>query len=153
MSWRFGASEVALDETSRSPNSLGELSEGLRGPARQSRQPCLRSVDDLCYMFEMTSRSTISKITCFDSVWDAIEPSKSEAANMKARADLMIATHKTVLSWNTTQRTAAKRLGLTQPRLNDLLKGRITKFSLDALVNHATLGGLEVKVKVGKKAA
>jgi predicted XRE-type DNA-binding protein len=71
----------------------------------------------------------------------------------KARADLMIAIHKTVLKWNTTQALAAKRLGLTQPRLNDLLKGRINKFSLDALVNHATEAGLDVKVKVGKRAA
>lgn len=93
------------------------------------------------------------KIKYFDSVWDAIEPSKSEAANMKARADLMIAIHKTVLGWNITQAASAKRLGLTQPRLNDLLKGRITKFSLDALINHATKAGLDVKVKVGKKAA
>lgn len=89
----------------------------------------------------------------FDTVWDAIEPSKSDAANMRARADLMIAIHKTVLRWNTTQATAARRLGLTQPRLNDLLKGRIAKFSLDALVNHATRAGLEVKVRVGKKVA
>ena len=88
------------------------------------------------------------KIKVFDSVWDAIEPSKAEAANMKARAELMIAIHKTVLDWNITQTAAAKRLGLTQPRLNDLLKGRITKFSLDALVNHATHAGVDVKVKV-----
>ena len=87
------------------------------------------------------------KIKYFDSVWDAIEPSKAEAANMKARAELMIAIHKTVLGWKITQAAAAKRLGLTQPRLNDLLKGRITKFSLDALINRATLGGLEVKVR------
>ena len=92
------------------------------------------------------------KIKYFDSVWDAVEPSKPEAANMKARAELMIAIHKTVRDWNITQAAAAKRLGLTQPRLNDLLKGRIAKFSLDALINHATHAGLEVKVKVGKAA-
>lgn len=87
------------------------------------------------------------KAHTYNSVWDAIEPSKSEAANMKARADLMIAIHKTVLGWNITQAASAKRLGLTQPRLNDLLKGRITKFSLDALINHATKAGLDVKVR------
>jgi predicted XRE-type DNA-binding protein len=93
------------------------------------------------------------KISSFDTVWDSIEPSRSGAANMKARADLMIAIHKTVLKWNTTQAVAARRLGLTQPRLNDLLKGRINKFSLDALVNHATEAGLDVKVRIAKKAA
>jgi predicted XRE-type DNA-binding protein len=92
------------------------------------------------------------KIKTLDNVWDAIEPSKAGAANMKTRADLMIAIHKTVLGWNTTQATAAKRLGLTRSRLNDLLKGRISKFSLDALINHATHAGLDVKMKVGKAA-
>jgi predicted XRE-type DNA-binding protein len=92
------------------------------------------------------------KAKYFDSVWDAIEPTKVEAANLKARAELMIAIHKTVLRWNVTQAVAAKRLGLTQPRLNDLLKGRIAKFSLDSLINHATMAGLDVKVKVGKSA-
>lgn len=87
----------------------------------------------------------------YDSVWDAIKPSKAEAANMKARAELMIAIHKIVLGWNTTQTVAAKRLGLTQPRLNDLLKGRVSKFSLEALINHATKAGLNVKVE--KRAA
>ena len=86
------------------------------------------------------------KIKYFDSVWDAIEPSKAEAANMKARAELMIAIHKTVLGWNITQAAAAKRLSLTQLRLNDRLKSRISKFSLDALITHATHAGLEVKV-------
>jgi predicted XRE-type DNA-binding protein len=85
------------------------------------------------------------KIEYFDNVWDAIELSKAEAANMKARAALMIAIHKTVAGWNTTQAVAAKRLGLTHPRLNDLLKGRISKFSLDALINHATKAGLKVE--------
>jgi predicted XRE-type DNA-binding protein len=93
------------------------------------------------------------KITYFESVWDAIEPDKAVAANLKARAELMIAIHKTVLGWNTTQAKAAKKIGITQPRLNDLLKGRIEKFSLDALINHATKAGLDVKVEVSKHAA
>ena len=93
------------------------------------------------------------KIGHFDSVWDAIEPSKAEAANMKARADLLIAIQETVKSWNTTQAISAKRLGLTQPRLNDLLRGRINKFSLDALLNHASRAGLSVKLEVVRPAA
>jgi predicted XRE-type DNA-binding protein len=93
------------------------------------------------------------KITYFESVWDAIEPDKAVAANLKARAELMIAIHQTVLDWKTTQAKAAKKLGITQPRLNDLLKGRIEKFSLDALINHATKAGLDIKVEVSKHAA
>lgn len=51
-----------------------------------------------------------------------------------------------------TQADAAKRLGLAQPRLNALLKGRIGLFSLDALVNMASRAGMRVELRV-KKAA
>ena len=89
----------------------------------------------------------------FASVWDAIEPSRATAANMKARAEMMIAIRESVAAWGITQATAAKRLGLTQPRMNDLLRGRINKISLDALINLATRAGLSVRVEVVKTAA
>ena len=89
----------------------------------------------------------------FASVWDAIEPSRASAASMKARAELMIAIRDAVAAWRTTQAAAAKRLGLTQPRMNDLLRGRIAKFSLDALIDLATRAGLRVRVEVGRSAA
>jgi predicted XRE-type DNA-binding protein len=89
----------------------------------------------------------------FKSVWDALEDSPAEAANMKARADVMIAIRDVVNSWRTTQAEAAGRLGITQPRLNDLLRGRIGKFSLDALMNIAARAGLSVRVKVARPAA
>ena len=92
------------------------------------------------------------KTKYFDSVWDAIEPSKAEAANMKARADLMIAIQETVEGWHTTQADSAKRLGLTQPRLNELIRGRINKFNLDALMKIAPKAGLSIELKI-KKAA
>ncbi len=89
----------------------------------------------------------------FDSVWDALEASPSAAANMKARAELMIALRETIDGWHVNQAAAAKRLGLTQPRLNDLLRGRITKFSLDALMEIAARGGLTVRVEIARPAA
>jgi predicted XRE-type DNA-binding protein len=88
----------------------------------------------------------------FESVWDAIEKDPIVAANLKARSSVMIAIEQTVKSWNLSQVTAAKRLGLTQPRLNDLLRGRINKFSLDALMTVAAKAGLSVEVKVEKAA-
>jgi predicted XRE-type DNA-binding protein len=72
---------------------------------------------------------------------------------MKARAELMIAIRKIVDGWSLTQAAAAKRLGITQPRLNDLLRGRIDKFSLDALVDLAAQSGLAIKVKIAVLAA
>ena len=60
----------------------------------------------------------------------------------------MIAIKETVRSWNTTQAQAARRLGITQPRLNDLLHGKINKFSLDTLMTLAARAGLRVKLNV-----
>ena len=84
----------------------------------------------------------------FRSVWDAIESSPAQAANMKARSEMMLAIRDTVASWEMTQAAAAKRLGLTQPRMNDLVRGRINKFSLDALINLAARAGLSIRVEV-----
>jgi predicted XRE-type DNA-binding protein len=53
---------------------------------------------------------------------------------MKVRAELMMAIRETVDGWKLTQAEAARRLGVTQPRMSDLVLGRIDKFSLDALV-------------------
>ena len=92
------------------------------------------------------------KIQEFRDVWDAIEPTPAKAANMRARADLMIALHKAIRAWDVTQAVAAKRLGLTQPRMNDLMRGRINKFSLDALINLASDAGLSVRVQIRKAA-
>jgi predicted XRE-type DNA-binding protein len=89
----------------------------------------------------------------FDNVWDALEDSPAAAANMTARSDLMIEIQAAVAGWSLTQAAAAKRLGITQPRLNDLLKGRINKFSLDALMNLAAAAGLRVTVQVERAAA
>lgn len=89
----------------------------------------------------------------FASVWNAIEPSSAEAANMKARSDLVLALREAVEDWGVTQAEAAGRLGVTQPRLNDLLRGRIDKFSLDALMNLAAQAGLAVRIEVIRPAA
>jgi predicted XRE-type DNA-binding protein len=89
----------------------------------------------------------------FESIWDALEDSPSEAANMKARADLMIAVREVVDAWRVTQAEAAARLDVTQPRMNDLLRGRIDKFSLDALVNLANAAGLSVAWQITRTAA
>jgi predicted XRE-type DNA-binding protein len=89
----------------------------------------------------------------FKSVWDAIEASPAEAANMRARSDVMIAIREAIEGWKVTQAEAANRLGITQPRLNDLVRGRLDKFSLDALMNLAAQAGLSVRVKVVRSAA
>jgi predicted XRE-type DNA-binding protein len=88
------------------------------------------------------------KARTFANVWDALEDNPEEAANMTMRSYIMTAISNTVRGWNTTQARAARRLGITQPRLNDLLHGKINKFSLDALLTLATRAGLKVKIEV-----
>ena len=80
----------------------------------------------------------------FASVWDALADTPEQAANLRARAELMgqIAAIVTNSGW--TQADAASRCGVTQPRMNDLLRGRVSRFSVDALVNIATAMGRTV---------
>ena len=84
----------------------------------------------------------------FTSVWDALEATPQEAANMRLRAKLMLELGKTVQAWGLSQKEAAKRLNITQPRLNDVLSGKINKFSLDALVNLSDAAQLEVDISI-----
>ena len=88
----------------------------------------------------------MSKPESYASVWDAIADTPGQAANLRARAELMhkIEAHLKKHDW--TQAEAARRCGVTQPRINDLLRGRLSRFSLDALVNIATSLGCRVRV-------
>ena len=88
----------------------------------------------------------------FDNVWFALEASETDAINMSLRSDLMTSIEKIVTAWSIPQADAAKRLGLTRPRLNDLLRGKISKFSLEALTAIAYRAGLTVKMSVKKMA-
>lgn len=88
----------------------------------------------------------------FASVWDALEETQVEAVNMAMRSNLLIAIEQRVRSWQMTQAEAARRMGITQPRLNDLLRGRIAKFSLDTLIQLATRAGLTVRLDIADAA-
>jgi predicted XRE-type DNA-binding protein len=96
---------------------------------------------------------TDDAVQTFASVWDALEETPGEAANMRLRSELAIAVRGAVEGWRLTQAQAANRLGVTQPRLNDLLRGRVGRFSLDALVGLAERAGLVVRMEIARKAA
>ena len=82
----------------------------------------------------------------YASVWDAIADTPGQAANLRARADLMQQIAALVKQRDWTQVEAARHCGVTQPRMNDLLRGRVSRFSLDALVNISTALGCRVHV-------
>jgi predicted XRE-type DNA-binding protein len=92
----------------------------------------------------------MAKPETYANVWDALADSPEEARNLTMRAELMISIGKAVRAWDVTQGEAAKRLGLTRPRMNDLLRSKINKFSLDALTTLAHRAGLTVKMSVKK---
>jgi len=88
----------------------------------------------------------------YESVWDALSDTAQEAENLKIRSALLYEIRKTVEKWNLSQEQAAKKLGLTRPRVNDLLRGKLSKFSLDALVNIAAAAHMHVELTL-KEAA
>jgi predicted XRE-type DNA-binding protein len=90
----------------------------------------------------------MTKSETFASVWDALADTPEQAANLRARAELMQQIAAIVKESKWTQVEAAAQCGITQPRMNDLLRGRVSRFSLDALVNVATAIGRRVHLEL-----
>jgi predicted XRE-type DNA-binding protein len=88
----------------------------------------------------------------FDSVWEAIEDSPAQAENMKLRSILMMALKDHIVRLELSQSEAAELLGVTQPRVSDLTRGKIDLFGLDTLVNMAGAAGLHVEMHISNAA-
>lgn len=84
----------------------------------------------------------------FDSVWDALEDNPVKAKNLKLRSELLTVIISRIEESELTQKETAKQLGITQPRVNALLHGKIEDFRLDSLVNIAHKLGLTVSVEI-----
>ncbi len=94
----------------------------------------------------------MTKRAVYANVWDALEADPAERERLKLRSQLLSALEDRIKSWKLTQAEAAARLDITQPRLNDLLKGRFDKFSLGALFDLATRAGIKMQLKIDGKA-
>jgi predicted XRE-type DNA-binding protein len=88
----------------------------------------------------------------FSNVWDAIEDTPAQAENMKLRSTLMMALKDHITQTGLSQSETAKLLEVTQPRVSDLMRGKIELFSLDTLVNMIAAAGLHVEMRVSKAA-
>ena len=88
----------------------------------------------------------------YASVWDAIENTPAEAENLKLRSALMIALEEHIKRKDWSQSDAALRFGVTQPRVSDLMRGKITLFGLDTLVNMAVAAGLQIEMPIAEAA-
>jgi predicted XRE-type DNA-binding protein len=86
----------------------------------------------------------------FQSVWDAIENTPQAAASMKARSTLLMEISKVIVQQGLTQQDAASLFGVTQPRISDLMRGKIHLFSLDMLMGMAATAGMSPVVKISK---
>ena len=73
---------------------------------------------------------------------------RDEAEHLLVRADIMIQVQKLIASRRLKQRGAAKILGVTQPRVSDLLRGRIDLFSTDALIDMLARLGATVRLTI-----
>ena len=85
-------------------------------------------------------------------MWDAIEDTPAEVENMKLRSRLMMILKDHIKAQGWTQAEAAKRLNVTQPRISDLMRGKIDLFGLDSLVTMLRAAGLQLEFRV-KQAA
>ena len=88
----------------------------------------------------------------FGSVWNAIEDTPAQAENMRLRSALMMALKDHITREGLSQSQAAKMFGVTQPRVSDLMRGKIELFGLDSLVNMAAAAGLRVEMRVAQAA-
>lgn len=96
--------------------------------------------------------ATEIKAKLYPNVWDALEDNSAMAASMTMRSDILIVLQQRIATWKLTQAEAARRLQITQPRLNDLLRGRIAKFSLDTLVDLADRANIQIRIQIDKAA-
>ena len=90
------------------------------------------------------------KIEAFDNVWDAIEDDPEVRENLKLRSELMVALTRHIKRERLTQVQAAKLFCVSQPRISNLIHGKISAFGLDLLVKMAAAAGLRVKMQVKK---
>jgi len=84
----------------------------------------------------------------YASAWDALEDTPREAENMKIRSALMQELVSYIENADITQSQAARQFGVTQPRISDLMRGRVDLFSIDTLVNMLTDAGLHLDFRV-----
>jgi predicted XRE-type DNA-binding protein len=74
-----------------------------------------------------------------------------EAEHLRLRADLMIEISKLIESRGLTQAEAAVQLGVTQPRISDLVRGKIDRFSIDTLIAMLGRGGVRVQLVLPRR--
>ena len=84
----------------------------------------------------------------YTSVWAALEDDPSERESVKLKSRLMVEIARRIKSMGITQAQAAKTMGVSQPRVSDLVNGKIDRFTIDMLVTMLSRIGVKVEVKL-----
>lgn len=82
----------------------------------------------------------------FKNVWDALEDDPAERESLKVKSQMMIDIEQHIKSLGITQAQAAQRLGVSQPRVSDLVNGKIDRFTIDMLITMLARLGLHVEL-------
>jgi predicted XRE-type DNA-binding protein len=98
-------------------------------------------------------RQSVQVLRGSENVFEDLGFEAEEAANLKVRADLMLDLRRYIHERRWTQAEAATFFGETQPRISNLLKGEINRFSIDKLINLLARAGLEVRIETKLKVA
>ncbi len=88
----------------------------------------------------------------YKNVFDAIEDDPVLAENMRLRTELMVKLRNYIEQEGITQEQAARRMGVTQPRISDLVRGKIDRFTIDMLINMLSHAGIHVEFVVSEAA-
>ena len=95
----------------------------------------------------MGTRMRRGKANVFQDL--GFDPEESE--NLRVRADLMIELSRLIESKGWTQEEAAEIMGVSQPRISDLIRGKIDRFSIDSLVSMLGSAGISVRISTSVK--
>ena len=95
----------------------------------------------------MSTRIRRAKANVFKEL--GFDPEESE--NLLVRADLMIELSRLIESKEWTQVEAAEIMGVSQPRISDLVRGKIDRFSIDTLVSMLGSAGIKVRITTSVK--
>lgn len=83
----------------------------------------------------------------FKNVWDALEDDPAARESLKIKSRLMMDIERRIKDQGLTQKQAAKQMGVSQPRISDLVRGKIDRFTIDMLVNMLARLGMHVEIR------
>ncbi len=93
----------------------------------------------------------MTKLRRYTNVFEAVGFPPAEAEHLRIRADLMLEVERLIVARGLTQAEAAKALHVSQPRISDLMRGKIDRFSIDTLIEMLSRAGADVTIKVRRR--